>query len=94
MQSAAALNQCRLCANKQVRFAGYPVEHSATHIVICQVSTEALRALGNIAEATEDELLAKFDIYSEEIFQIASEQFDNGVHRPSVTMADLRRREV
>jgi len=79
---------------KQVRFAGYPVEHGSTRIVICQVSTEALRTLGNIAKPSEEELLDVFDVYSDEIFQIASEQFDGGAHHPSVTMADLRRREV
>ena len=79
---------------QQVRFAGYPVQGSTTRIVICQISAEALRMLGNLANATEDELLAAFDVFADDIFKIASQKFDDGDHRPTVRVADFPRSDA
>jgi hypothetical protein len=73
-----------------IRFAGYPVAIRSSPLVICQVSIEALRVLGGMQDASAEEAAGIFEVYREAILKIASEKFDRGEHRPTVTVADLR----
>ena len=75
---------------REVRFAGYATLHQSSAVVICQVTAEALRSLGKAPNATGDEILDIFECHKERIFRVASQQFDNGWHRPLVTIDDLQ----
>src|SRR5215831_19069226 len=43
-----------------VRFAGYPKSSRHPPMIICEVSTEALRLLGEMPDASSDELMGVF----------------------------------
>lgn len=74
----------------EVRFAGYPTVGQSRPIVICQVTTGALRLLGKISEdATQDDLMDIFEAHKDTICEVASTLFDKGAHRPVVTPGDL-----
>ena len=77
-----------------VRFAGYPVSSRHSPMVICEVSTEALRLLGDVPDANGDELMGVFEIYKETILAIASRKFDKGDMRPRITDKDIENRPV
>jgi hypothetical protein len=75
----------------EIKFAGYPIRSRfGSPIVICGVSTEALSLIGNLPNATKKELMGIFEIHKETIFKIASDMFDSGAHRPSVTSEDFQ----
>jgi hypothetical protein len=74
---------------RRVRFAGYPVSGRHPSMVICEVSTEALRLLGEMPDASSEELMGVFEIYRDTILSIASSKFDRGDIRPRVTDKDL-----
>jgi len=77
-------------AGRTVRFAGFPTGRRTEAIVICEVTGEALRHIGNAPGAAGDKLLEIFEEYKSEIFRVASYHFDNGQHRPKVTISDLQ----
>ena len=63
-------------------------------MVICEVSTETLRLLGEMPDAGDDELMGVFEIYKETILAIASRKFDTGEMRPRITDKDVENRAV
>ena len=73
-----------------VRFAGYPVAKRSLGVVICQVSAETLRALAGAPLHSEEEFMSTFEKHRSRIFYAASAKFDEGKHRPSVGIDDLR----
>jgi hypothetical protein len=75
---------------KEARFAGYPVGNRSAPIVICLVTRDVLLSLGNVPAASDEDLLTVFDLYKDEIQAAASKQFDDGVHRPTVTPHDMQ----
>lgn len=75
-----------------VRFAGYPKSGRQSAMVICEVSTDVLRHLGEMPDATSEELMGVFEIYKETILTIASKKFDMGEMRPRITDKDLETR--
>ena len=75
-----------------VRFAGYPMPSRHPSMVLCEISTEALRRLGGMPDATSDELMGVFEIYKDTILAIASGKFDQGDMRPRITNKDLDNR--
>jgi hypothetical protein len=77
-----------------VRFAGYPMSSRHSLMVICEVSTEALRLLGEMPDADGDELMGVFEVYRETILAIASRKFDKGDLRPRITDKDIESRMV
>jgi hypothetical protein len=77
-----------------VRFAGYPVSSRHSAMVICEVSTDALRLLGEMPDANGEELMGLFEIYKETILAIASRKFDKGDMRPRITGKDIENRPV
>lgn len=77
-----------------VRFAGYPISSRHPPMVICEVSTEALRLLGEMPDANSEELMGVFEIYKETILAIASRKFDKGDMRPRITDNDIENRAV
>jgi hypothetical protein len=72
-----------------IRFAGYPASVRRSSMVICEVSTEALRLLGGMPDANSEELMGVFEIYRDTILAIASRKFDNGELRPRITDRDI-----
>jgi hypothetical protein len=58
-------------------------------MVICDISTEAMRLLGEMPNATSEELIRVFEIYRETILAIASRKFDRGDLRPCITDRDI-----
>ena len=72
-----------------VRFAGYPTSSRHPPMVVCEVSTEALRLLGEMPNASSEELMGVFEIYKDTILAIASLKFDKGDARPRVTEKDV-----
>ena len=72
-----------------VRFAGYPISRIKPPMVICEVSAGALRALGELPDASEGELMGIFEIHKDRILTLASAKFDAGEHRPFITSADF-----
>ena len=58
-------------------------------MVICEISTDALRLLGEIPDASSEELMGVFEIYRETILAIASRKFDKGDLRPRITDRDI-----
>jgi hypothetical protein len=76
-------------AGRAIRFAGYPIGGRIGAIIICEVSAEALRFLGGDPHAGDDELLIIFAAHQEAIFKIASDRFDDGDHRPRLTVQDF-----
>lgn len=81
-------------AGRAVRFAGSPIGRRTEAIVICEVTGEALRHIGNAPRAAGDKLLEIFEEYKSEIFRVASFHFDNGQHRPQVVISDLQNVEA
>jgi len=75
-----------------VRFAGYPISARQSAMVICEVSTDALRLLAEMPDATGEELMGVFEIYKDTILTIASRKFDDGDMRPRITDKDLNNR--
>ena len=73
-----------------VRFAGYPLSSRQSPMVICEISTEALRLLGELPDASSEELMGVFEIYKETILAIASRKFDRGDLRPRITDEDVQ----
>ena len=73
-----------------VRFAGYPISAKCSPMVVCEVSTEALRLLGELSDASSEELMGVFEIYKDTILAIASRKFDKGDLRPRVTGRDIK----
>ena len=73
-----------------VRFAGYPIAAKRSPMVVCEVSTEALRLLGELPDASSEELMGVFEIYKDTILAIASRKFDKGDLRPRVTDKDIQ----
>ena len=72
-----------------VRFAGYPTSRQRLPMVICEVSAEALRAVGGLPDASFDELMGIFEIHKDQILAVASAKYDAGDHRPCVTADDF-----
>ena len=72
-----------------VRFAGYPISSRHSPMVVCEISTEALRLLGEMPDASGEELMGVFEIYRETILAIASHKFDKGDMRPQITDKDI-----
>jgi hypothetical protein len=72
-----------------IRFAGYPTAGRNMPLVVCEVSADALRFIGGLPDATYDELISIFGLHMNAIVRIASEKFDHGEIRPSVTSVDL-----
>jgi len=58
-------------------------------MVICEVSAEALRAVGAMPDASFGELMGIFEVYKDQILAVASAKFDAGDHRPCVTTDDF-----
>ncbi len=58
-------------------------------MVICEVSTEALRLLGELPDASGEELMGVFEIHKDTILAIASRKFDRGDMRPRITDKDV-----
>jgi hypothetical protein len=81
-------------AGRAVRFAGVPIGGRAGIVIVCEVTAEALRFLADNSHAEKDELLGIFAANQEAIFKIASNQFDDGDHRPRVTIEDFRTLEL
>lgn len=79
---------------RRVRFAGYPVSARHPSMVICEVSTEALRLLGELPDANGEELMGVFEIYKDAILAVASRKFDNGDMRPRITDKDVKAGQV
>ena len=77
---------------RSVRFAGYPVTNRRPPMVVCEVSMEALRVLGEMPDASSEELMGVFEIYRDTILTIASRKFDKGEMRPRITDKDLGNR--
>lgn len=75
-----------------VRFAGYPTSSRHPPMVICEVSTEALRLLGEMPNASSEELMGVFEIHKDSILAIASRKFDKGDLRPRITEKDVEER--
>lgn len=75
-----------------VRFAGYPKSSRHPPMIICEVSIEALRLLGESPDASSEELMGVFEIYKETILAIASRKFDKGEMRPRITDKDIEDR--
>lgn len=61
-------------------------------MVICEVSTEALRLLGELPDANGEELMGVFEIYKDTILAIASRKFDKGEMCPRITDKDVETR--
>ena len=74
---------------RQVRFAGYPIASREHAMVICEVSTDALRLLGEMPDASSEELMGVFEIHKDAILAIASRKFDKGDMRPRITDKDV-----
>ena len=74
---------------RAIRFAGYPVGGRNMAIVVCEVTTELLRALAGLPDANSGELMGIFEIHKEEIFARCSAKFDAGDYRPIVGVADF-----
>ena len=77
---------------RRVRFAGYPVSSRHAPMVICEVSSEALRRLAEMPDVSSEELMGVFEIYKETILAIASRKFDKGDMRPRITDKDVESR--
>jgi len=78
-------------AGRTVRFAGVPVGgRHAGMIIICEVTAEALRFLAEDPNADKEKLLEIFAANQETIFKRASDQYDDGHHRPQVTVDSFR----
>jgi hypothetical protein len=75
-----------------VRFAGCPMSSRHPLMVICEVSTDALRLLGEMPDASGEELMGVFEIYREAILAIASCKFDKGDMHPRITDKDIENR--
>jgi hypothetical protein len=58
-------------------------------MVICEVSAEAVRAVGGLPDASFDELMGIFEIHKDQILAVASAKYDAGDHRPCVTADDF-----
>ncbi len=84
-QGAAILNPRK----SAMRFAGYPVRGKDTPIVICEITTDAIRYLGHITNPTDEALLAAFDEHKDGIQKLASALYDGGAHRPRVTLNEV-----
>ncbi len=76
---------------KRNRVAGYPVRGKVTPIIICEITTDAIRYLGHITNPTDEALLSAFDEHKDEIRKLASALFDGGAHRPQVTLKEVER---
>ena len=63
-------------------------------LVICEIATDALRYLGHITSPTEEALMAAFEKHKSEIRLLASSKYDEGMHRPQVTLNDLIKRSA
>jgi hypothetical protein len=72
-------------AERNVRFAGYPVKGKSGSLVICEITAEALRLL----ESRESNLAAIFESHRAIICKIASSKFDEGLLRPRLTKDDV-----
>lgn len=72
-----------------VRFAGYSTVSRNLSPVICEVTADALRILGNLPEGSIAELMGIFEIHKEDILKIASAKFDEGEYRPLITAKDF-----
>jgi hypothetical protein len=72
-----------------VRFAGYPASRQNLPMVICEVSAEALRAIGGLPDAAYDELMGIFELHRKQILAVASAKFDAGEQRPIITEHDF-----
>jgi hypothetical protein len=77
---------------RRVRFAGYPISARHPSMVICEVSTEALRLLGEMPDASGEQLMGVFEIYKDTILAIASRKFDKGETCPRITDKDVETR--
>jgi hypothetical protein len=83
-------------AERNVRFAGYPIKGKAESIVVCEISADALRAFND----GRTDLIATFELHRAMIFGIAAAKFERGSLRPRVTKDDVlaaldsRRREL
>ena len=73
-----------------IRFAGYPISSKHPPMVICEVSTKALRLMGAMPDASSEELMGVFEIYKDTILAIAYRKFDKGDMRPRVTDKDIQ----
>ena len=81
-------------AGRTIRFAGFPVGGRSGAITICEVTAEALRFLGGDPHVDKDELLGIFAAHQEAIFKIASDMFDDGDHRPKLTIEAFKTAEL
>ncbi len=72
-----------------VRFAGYPTSARGSPMVICEVTMDALRAIGGLPETTPEELEGIFELHKVAILEIASAKFERGEYRPIVTAGDF-----
>jgi hypothetical protein len=77
-----------------VRFAGYPPSRQNHLMVICEVTAEALRAIGGLPDASNDELMEIFELHKEQILAVASARFDAGEHRSIITERDFSGCEI
>jgi hypothetical protein len=75
-----------------VRFAGFPISSRQAPMVVCEISIEALRLLGEMPDASSEQLMGVFEIYKETILAIASSKFDQGDMRPRITDRDFENR--
>jgi hypothetical protein len=53
--------------------------------VICEVSTDLFRLLGEMPDASSEELMGVFEIYKDTILAAASLKFKGGDLRPRIT---------
>lgn len=77
---------------RSTRLAGYPISARRSAMVICEVSTDALRLLAEMPDATSEGVGGGFKIYKDTILIITSSKFDNGDMRPWITDRDLEPR--
>ena len=74
---------------RSIRFAGIPIGGRQSAMVICEVSSAALRSLCDIPPADRESLLRAFHEHEKRIWAAASRKFDQGEHRPVVLLEDL-----
>lgn len=78
---------------RSVRFAGVPIGSRQSAMVICEISSAALQSLCGVPYTDREGLLNAFNAHKERIWAVASEKFDQGEHRPIISLADLAPKE-
>jgi hypothetical protein len=77
---------------RSIRFAGVPVGSRQSAMVICEVPSAVLRALCDVPHTDREGLLRVFNEHRNRIWEAASQKFDEGEHRPIISLEDLARR--